>query len=402
MPRATSVFGLFALAYFLSYFYRSANAVIAPDLVRDLALGAAQLGLMTSLFYAAFAAVQLPLGSLLDRHGPRLVTPALMIVGALGSVVFASAESFAVLALGRALIGVGMAGILMGALKAFAYWFPPLRFATMSGLFMSIGASGALVAATPLAWLSAAFGWRAVFFWGSLLVVASAAAILLWSRNTPPGTPWQGSSSGGSLGDIFRSARFWRIAPLAFFLTGTQLAVHTLWGGPYLVHVWGFSAIGAGNLLLFMALGVMAGFLLSGWLADRFGLSTVVLIATTVFFLTQLVFALPGLGYSPALLGPLYALFGLTGASNVLLLANTRALFPEAVTGRAVTATNLFGIGGSALLQWFMGVLIGLFAPDALGHYPQEAYSVAFGFTALGGLAAVLWYLPMRHERRES
>ncbi|CAN5512233.1 MFS transporter [soil metagenome] len=396
MPKPAAVFSLFAVAYFLSYFYRAANAVIAPDLVRDLALTAAQLGLMTSLFYAAFAAVQLPLGSLLDRYGPRLVTPALMLVGALGSLLFALAEGFALLALGRALIGVGMAGILMGALKAFSYWFPPLRFATVSGLFMSFGASGALIAATPLAWLSAEFGWRAAFFWGSLAVVASAAAIGLWSRNNPPDLPWQSGAGGGSLGDVFRHPTFWRIAPLAAFLAGTQLAVHTLWGGPYLSHVWGMSPIETGNLLLLMALGVMLGFLLSGWLADRFGLTRVVILAMTLFLLTQASFALPGLIPSPALLGPLYALFGLSGASNVLLLAHTRAIFPATITGRAVTATNLFGIGGSALLQWFMGVLIGLFAPDALGHYPPLAYTAAFGFTATGGLAALLWYLPVQ------
>lgn len=395
MPKPATIFSLFAVAYFLSYFYRAANAVIAPDLVRDLALTAAQLGLMTSLFYAAFAAVQLPLGSLLDRYGPRWVTPALMLVGALGSVLFALAESFAMLALARATIGVGMAGVLMGALKAFSSWFSPQRFATVSGLFMSLGSSGALVAATPLAWLSLTFGWRAAFLWGSLAVVASAAAIMIWSRNTPPGVSWRYDAGGGGLESVFRSSGFWRIAPLTFFLTGTQLAVHTLWGGPYLSHVWGMDALGTGNLLLLMALGVMTGFLLWGWLADRFGLARMVVVSTSLFLLPQFLFALPGLGYSASLLGPLYALFGLSGASNVLLLAHARAIFPKAITGRAVTATNLFGIGGSALLQWFMGVLIGLFAPDALGRYPQEAYSVAFAFTALGGLAALLWYLPM-------
>ncbi|MCJ7796725.1 MAG: MFS transporter, partial [Thermoleophilia bacterium] len=109
--RRLVIFALFSAAYFLSQFFRSANAVIAPDLSQELSIGAAQLGLMTSLFYAAFAAVQLPLGQALDRFGARVVTPSLMLVGAGGSLLFGAGHSFAVLALGRALIGMGMAGV---------------------------------------------------------------------------------------------------------------------------------------------------------------------------------------------------------------------------------------------------------------------------------------------------
>ena len=137
----TRVFLIFTVAYFLSYFYRSANAVIAPDLRGDLGLTASQLGLMTSLFFAAFAAVQLPLGVGLDGVGPRWMTPALMLVAAAGSLVFAAATGFAGLALGRALIGVGMAGVLMGAFKVFGQWFSARRYATASGLLVGLDGS---------------------------------------------------------------------------------------------------------------------------------------------------------------------------------------------------------------------------------------------------------------------
>lgn len=399
MPKPALVFCLFAVAYMLSYFYRSANAVIATDLSRDLALTASQLGLMTSLFYLAFALVQLPLGSSLDRYGPRWVTSSLMTVGALGSVIFALAPSFALLALGRALIGVGMAGVLMGALKAFSYWFPPGRFATVSGLFVGIGASGAVAAATPLAWLNLHYGWRSVFLWGALVIAASALSIVIWIRNTPPGVPWQSPATNTNLKDVFGNPRFWRLAPLALFLVGTLLAVQTLWGGPYLVDVYGLGAVAAGNVLLLMAFGVVAGYLVSGWLADRFGLAKVVVMNASLFIAAQALLAVPGLGFSQTLLGVIYAVFGFSGASSVLLFASTRAIFPASMTGRAVTAINVFGIGGSALLQWFMGVLIGLFEPSLEGRYPPGAYALAFAFTALGGLAALLWYLPMLREQ---
>src|SRR5829696_5315532 len=111
MSRRLTVFALFTAAYFLSYFFRSANAVIAGDLSREMSLNAGQLGLLTSLFFAAFAAIQLPMGIWLDRWGSRWVTPSLMFIGALGSFTFALAPNLATLAIGRALIGIGMAGV---------------------------------------------------------------------------------------------------------------------------------------------------------------------------------------------------------------------------------------------------------------------------------------------------
>ncbi|WP_278358987.1 MFS transporter, partial [Thermus thermophilus] len=181
---AARVFFLFALGYFLSYFYRSANAVLAKDLSQELGLGPAELGFMTSLFYLAFAAAQLPLGGLLDRVGPRAVTPALLLVAALGSVVFGLAQSFAVLALGRALIGVGMAAALMGSMRAFSLWFPR-NYATVSTLLVGLGATGGLMAATPLALLKEALGWRGVFLLGAFVVALVALALYLGVRNTP-------------------------------------------------------------------------------------------------------------------------------------------------------------------------------------------------------------------------
>ncbi|WP_297634659.1 nitrate/nitrite transporter, partial [Caldilinea sp.] len=239
MAAHVRVFVIFTAAYFLSYFYRSANAVIAPDLAQELALDASQLGLMTGLFFAAFAAVQLPLGVGLDRLGPRWVTSALMLVGAAGSLLFASAHSLAALALGRALIGVGMAGVLMGALKAFSQWYSPLRYPALSGLLVGLGSAGALAAATPLAWLNETVGWRAVFGVGAGAVAGVAAAIALGTRNAPPGVPWPGQSVDlRALQTVFGDLRFWRIALLVFFTNGTLLAFQGLWAGPYLNDVY--------------------------------------------------------------------------------------------------------------------------------------------------------------------
>lgn len=393
MPKSIQVFILFTAAYFLSYFFRSANAVIAPDLSRDLSLNAAQLGLMTSLFFAAFALAQIPLGIGLDRWGPRWVTPSLMLAAVVGSVLFALASSFGVLAVGRALIGAGMAGVLMGSLKAFSRWFPPHRFATVSGLLVGIGSSGALIAATPLAWLNDTVGWRAVFWAGALITGLVSLAVMLWTRNGPPSSEdMEASSAGGSLGAIFSDGHFWRIAPLNFFMAGSLLAFQGLWAGPYLFDIYRLNNIAAGNILLLLSVGATIGFAASGWLADRLGLTRVILISSLIFILTQL-----GLAMHPPLgvVGILYALFGFCGAFNIMLLAHARQIFPTLMTGQAITAVNLFGIGGTFLLQWWIGLIIGRFAVDAAGHYPPIAYTTALLFTTVGTGLTLIRYWPL-------
>lgn len=397
-PRVT-LFTTFALAYFLSYFFRSANAVIAGDLTRDLGLTAAQLGLMTSLFYASFALIQLPLGAALDRFGPRWVTPSLMLASVCGCLFFASAQSFATLALGRALIGLGMAGVLMGAFKAFGQWYPQQHVATISGVMVGLGASGGLAAATPLAWLNEQIGWRAIFLWAAPITVLSALAILLWTRNTPPGVarPVTTHQTGG-LGQILSDIRFWRIAPLNFFLLGTALAVQGLWGGPYLIDVLMLSNIEAGNLLLALGGGVVAGYFVCGWLADRFGAQRVMIAGMLVFVLCQLTFLLPS-QVPLALRYGIFVAFGFTGSFNIVLLAQIRALFPAHMSGRAVTAVNLFGFAGTALIQGWMGLIVGYWPRNALGQYPPIAYVAAFASVAVATALALAWYTPLAWAR---
>src|SRR5690554_1746187 len=219
--RTSSIFAVWLFAYLLSYFYRSANAVIASDLRADVGLSNEQLGFMTSLFYLAFAVTQLPLGAALDRWGPRLVTSSLMLVGAFGSLLFALGETYLVLSVARALLGVGFAGVLMGAMKAFSSWYPAGRFATVSGVLVGIGSSGALLAGTPMAWLAGELGWRTVFVWGAGVVAFAAIVILVGGRNAPSGVTWRTSDSAETgFETIIRDHRFWRIAFLNLATVG--------------------------------------------------------------------------------------------------------------------------------------------------------------------------------------
>src|SRR3954469_11263389 len=157
------VFCPFAVGYFFSFFFRNVNAVISKDLAREFALAPSDLGFLTATYLLAFAAFQLPLGVLLDRYGPRRVVATLLCVAAAGALTFALARDFGMLSIGRALIGLGVSGCLMGAIKAFTLWFPLSRLATLNGLYLAAGGIGAISATAPAEAVLGLYGWRALF-----------------------------------------------------------------------------------------------------------------------------------------------------------------------------------------------------------------------------------------------
>jgi predicted MFS family arabinose efflux permease len=376
------LFAVFAAGYFLSYFLRSANAVLAPDLQADVGLGPADLGLMTSAFFAAYAAAQFPVGLALDRWGPRRVASSLMLLGVAGALLFAVGTSLPVLALGRVLLGVGLGSVLLAGLKAFALWWPVHRYATVSGLYFAVGSLGALLAASPLAWANAAIGWRATFVVAAGVVAAVAAALALRTPATP--TRRGPASGAGDAPDAPGTGlAIATLMLLGFAFTGPAVGFQTLWAGPYLYDAFGTDPATTGRLLLVLSLGISVGYAASGALADRFGLYRVTVVAALAFVAAQAALAAIDPERAPlALVAAVYAAYGVTGGHCVLVLANARALLGAARSGRATGAINAASIGGVFALQWGMGVVV-----EAYGG--ADGYRVALAATAALTLAAL-------------
>ena len=187
----------FAAAYFLSYVFRTINGLLARTLTQELSLSAAELGLLTSVSFLAMAMVQLPLGVLFDRYGPRRVQSACLLFAAAGAGIFACAGGLPGLMLGRALIGVGVATAFMSSLKAIVLWFPKERIAFANGWVMMLGALGAVTATVPTEPVVNELGWRGLF---AILAVATAlsAAIIFLVVPEPTTRAAAMSSLGGS------------------------------------------------------------------------------------------------------------------------------------------------------------------------------------------------------------
>jgi hypothetical protein len=234
------VFLPFTAAFFMAYLFRSINALIASDLSGELALDAADMGLLTSVYFLTFAALQVPVGIWLDRYGPRRVEATLMLFAVAGALLFAMSKGFALLTLSRALIGLGVAAAFTGGLKAIAQWFPKDRVSTMNGYLLMLGALGALSATSParvlLDWSG---GWRGLF-----VVLAAATAVCtltIWIAvpEAASAKPPVKEQPLPSLKTVYSDSRFWRGAPLSATCAGTTWALQSLWAAPWLTAAGG-------------------------------------------------------------------------------------------------------------------------------------------------------------------
>ncbi len=393
------VFIPFALGYFLSYLLRVVNAVIAPDLIRDLGLTAADLGLLTSANFLAFAVAQLPLGIMLDRFGPRRTEAVLLLFAALGAFIFAAAGSAPGLIAGRALIGFGTSACLMAAFKAYVMWFPGKRIPFINGLQMAAGGLGAVTGTVPVEAALDFTDWRGVFvILGVMALVFSA--VIFWAVPRRGSVETTGESFDSQLAGVARvltSPLFWRIAPMTVASQSMFIGTQSLWSGPWLSDVAGLGRDAVANHLLLIAIAMVAGFLGMGTIAERLGrvgVKTVhvAMAGMGLFMCVQVLLA----AQWTALTLPAWMLFGFFGASGILSYAALPQGFPPELAGRVITGLNVFTFLGAFAAQWGIGAIINLWPAAAGGGYSPEGYQAAFWLMiGLQGLG-LTWYMIFR------
>jgi predicted MFS family arabinose efflux permease len=378
----------------MSYLLRAVNAVVAPDLVQDLGLTPAELGLLTAAYLGAFALFQLPLGVLLDRYGPRRVQAGLLCVAALGCLAFAFAEEFLGLFAARAMIGLGFSAGLMASYKSSATWVPIERRSLANTAIMSFGALGLVVATEPTQHLVALIGWRNAFVvFAGLILLAALFILAAAPRKDTVGEPAPLRQQFAEMLAILRTPLFWRIAPLLGLTSGVQIGVQTLWAGPWLRDVLGLSREEVGRHLLFMAAAFMVGIFTAGLIADRLGRRGIgpmqVMLGFIFLYLAAqvlIVFRVEGLMF------PAWLMVAAFGQVAVLAFPWFAARIGRELAGRANASINFTMFVVAFAAQYLVGFIIGLFPASATGYSP-EGYSWALGFFLIGQLLALLWYL---------
>lgn len=365
----------FAFGYFCSYFFRNINAVAGPRLAVEFSLGPAELGLLTSTYFIAFATAQIPIGMALDRFGPSRVNTALLALIALGAWIFANGTSLAALAMGRAFIGVGAAGMLMACMSAVPMWAPPARIATCMGIVTAIGGMGSIVAAAPVAIAIEAIGWRNVF------LVGGAFALLVGMATWPTHKWAQVKAANQALPDLLRgvravlaTVRLWQLGVASIFVLGSFLAFQSLWAATWLRDVAGLGSIAIGHVLIALNIGMVLGFLSCGWISDQLAVRGIHPFTTVK---GMVVIALIGQGWillAPNVLPHLaWAIYAFGANSMILTFAVVGREFSGTLTGRVNTCLNLFCFVMAFAVQWAIGAALNLF-PVTSGRYDREGY----------------------------
>ena len=382
----------FAFAYFFSALLRGVTATLAPSFSAELGLSASHLGLLAGAFFGGFALTQLPLGSALDRYGPRRVMLVLLVAAVVGCAAFASAPNFAALTLARALIGVGVSACLMAPMTAFRRRFGPVAQMRANSWMLMTGSLGMVASTLPVQWLLPFVGWRGLFWLAAAALALSAVAIAWKVPVDPP--PARRAAERGPTGylEIFRHPTFLRFAPLGFFHYGGMIAIQSLWAGPWLVNVAGRTPaeaaaglflLNVSMLLAFMSWGVIVPRLYaSGWTAQRL---VSVGVPLALGALALVLFLGGGAGAAH------WAMFCVLSTVSALSQPAVGQAFPAHLAGRALSAYNLIIFAGVFVLQWGIGIAI-----DALragGWDTLSAYRGAFAL--LGGCCALayLWFL---------
>lgn len=391
------VFLPFALGHYLSCLLRGVNAVLTAELLAAIALTPAQLGLLTSAFFLAFALVQLPVGMALDRYGPRTVQLWLLALAALGVWLFSRGHSFAGLMWARALMGAGLGGCFMAAVKAISCAVAPSRLPSVHGYLIAVGGLGAATATMPVKLALHYTDWRGVFLGLALAALAIGVLIRLLSPAMPAPAAARNKVSVWS---VYRDPGFRRTIALILLPHTVFFGVQGLWVGRWLADVGGLSDDSVAYLLYLGMAAVIFGAIgmgmLTEWAARRSiapmqvaGAGIALFVAVQVAMACNVLPSLP-------LLSVLFTLLGTVTGLEYAIVAQS---MPASLTGRAATCLNLLIFTGAFLVQAGFGLILGCWPLNSLQQYPPQAYQVAFGVLAALQLPGLAMFFIHRYRR---
>jgi sugar phosphate permease len=390
------MWAVLALAYIIVYMHRVAPSVVADQLMETFAVrDGAVLGSLAAMYFYVYLVMQLPSGIFADSLGPRATVSAGVLFAAFGSLFFALAPTIFWAFVGRFLVGLGVSVIFVSILKFHSVWFSPKEFALITGLLILVGNVGAMMAATPLAFLVDAFGWQFSFLLIGLVSVIVAILCWLVVRDAPPNVYREVDyepvleklrENLRQMMVVIRNRNTWPPFFVAFGIYGTLITFQGMWGVPYLMQVYDLSRTAAANFMLLVAAGMAVGSLLIGFISDKFERRKLPYLIFTVLFTSvwaTMVFWNRGMPPVAALY-PLSFLLGFFGGAMTLTFALGKELNPPEYAGTAIATVNSGGFLGIAILQPFLGYLLDLrwdgMLREGVKIYSRDAYFTAFAF----------------------
>ncbi|MDA9654124.1 MFS transporter [Candidatus Pelagibacter sp.] len=390
--KAVTIFLVFALGYYISNLLRAITATISPNLISEFDLSAGDLGLLGGGYFLGFAVVQIPLGYLLDNKGPKKIVSYFLLIAVLGMILFSLSENFITLLISRILIGIGVGACLMGPLTAYRIWYQDETQQRANSWMLMVGAIGMLSSSVPVQFFLPIVGWRMIFITLALLTIFCIILIIFFIPNWNKANIQSNSNDNGSLKEIWSDKFFKSLIPMGFFNYGGLFAIQTLWAGPWMIKVSGYTPEQSANGLFIIYFSLLISFLSWGYLVPKISKNVSDAIKLLKFGAPLNLIILSFIIY----LGPKagayhWAFFAVSSVFLSLTQPAVGMAFSPSNAGKALTSFNLLLFIGAFALQWIIGVIIDL--TMNLGYSEISGFRFAMIFFLLTSFFSYLFFL---------
>lgn len=410
-----AIFAVLTVGYFFVYFHRISVSVVGQDIVADVG---GSIGFLSSVYYWTYTAMQIPSGMMADRFGARTASTVFLLIASIGSLVTCVGTEFWMIVLGKVMIAAGMAVVYVPLMKLVSVWFPKSDFAVLSGVVIAVGNVGAIAATGPLELMAQALGWREVFLVLGVITLVLAVLCATVIRNHPKdrglpsveavelsehGTAVVESSAAripvmkGLRIVLSGGRKFWTCALAYFLVYGSIMTFQGTWAVTYFNNVYDFvlsaswmvTALGVGKILSTLAIGGMTsrGIIRSKRKAMIYG--------TSVFtVLWAVIFVFAGDIDSYWFWFAVSFAFGFFGGFMTLSFTQVKEWYPIAISGTAVSGTNIFLFLGASICTTISGAIIGT-------AYTLDSFTVLWGLMLLFSAVAVVLLVLSVEKRPE-
>ena len=377
IKKAVLIFFVFACGYFISALLRAITATLSPLLSSEFNLTAGNLGLLAGGYFLGFASMQIPLGYLLDKHGPKKIVSAFLLIAIIGTVAFALAQSFSGLLISRILTGVGVSACLMGPLTGYRIWFKDEYQQRANAWMLMVLSMGFVFSTLPVQLLLPTVGWRWIFGLITFLIFIVIVLVLLFIPNWKTKENERYQKSDESLSDVWKNKFFRSTIPLGLFNYGGLVAIQTLWAGPWMVKVAGYTPLQSATGLFWINITMLVAFFIFGYILPKItklGIESMKLmkLGLPISYLSLLSIIIAGENA-----GAMYfTIYILTSIVLTLTQPAVALSFPTSLAGKSLTSFNLLIFVGTFLMQWGIGLIIDLC--QFLGKEEVQSFKISF------------------------
>ena len=376
IKKTVFIFFVFACGYFISALLRAITATLSPLLTTEFSLTAGNLGLLAGGYFLGFASMQIPLGYLLDRHGPKKVVSSFLLIAIIGTIAFALAKSFSGLLISRILIGVGVSACLMGPLTGYRIWFADEYQQRANAWMLMVLSMGFVFSTLPVQILLPIIGWRWIFGLIAILILIIIFLTLFFIPKWENEVKNQEEKSG-SLSDVWNNKFFRSTIPLGLFNYGGMVAVQTLWAGPWMVRVAGYNPLESATGLFWINVTMLFAFFIFGYILpkiSKLGFDTIKLmkIGLPISYLSLIIIIVSGENAGAIH----FTIYLLTSIVLTLTQPAVALSFPTSLAGKSLTSFNLLIFIGTFIMQWGIGLIIDFCI--YLGKEEVQSFKISF------------------------